>query len=192
MSPLSPLPSAYSKSERSSISPPPDICVDNPQIIEPTTKVESSSSSPQLSTPDQRLFSDPPFTDPNFVNIVCRLCNITGHKQANCSSYFCRLCRVKKPGHLSPFCPHRGKFPQNSIQGRFPHFAFRFVPDTKEPSFWSELDRWESQDDKRAKTVEKLLKMHTGHGIDPITVADFITLTGLGYDDAHPIPVKQE
>jgi hypothetical protein len=69
---------------------------------------------------------------------------------------------------------------------------FCFKPDTKDPSFWNELDKWEAEDDKRAKAVNKLLKLHTGHGVDSITIADFITLTSLGYDDAHPIPIKKE
>ena len=123
--------------------------------------------SPAISTPDERLFSEPPMSDPAFRNIVCRLCKVLGHKQANCSQYFCRLCRIKKPAHLSCFCPLKKHISFNSTRGRLPHLSFMFLTNAgvNDPNFFSGLDEWEKEDDRRSKAVAKLIERETGESI---------------------------
>ena len=131
--------------------------------------IQYDDLSPAISTPDERLFSEPPMSDPAFQNIVCRLCKILGHKQANCPQYFCRLCRIKKPAHLSCYCPLKKHISFNSARGRLPHLAFMFLTNAgvNDPNFWSGLDQCEKEDDRRAKTVTKLIEKETGESLKP-------------------------
>ncbi|KAJ8583255.1 hypothetical protein M405DRAFT_521387, partial [Rhizopogon salebrosus TDB-379] len=117
---------------------------------EPSSRQESPLTplTPALSTPDERLYSEPPHSDPAFENIICRVCGILGHKQANCQKYFCRFCRVRKPGHLTPFCLYKRNLPPHSPVGQIPHFPFDFPLDASRPNFFTSLDRWERDDDK--------------------------------------------
>ena len=131
--------------------------------------IQYDDLSPAISTPDERLFSEPPMSDPAFQNIVCRLCKVLGHKQANCPQYFCRLCRIKKPAHLSCYCPLKKHISFNSARGRLPHLAFMFLTNAgvNDPNFWAGLDEWEKEDDRRAKTVTKLIEKETGESLKP-------------------------
>ncbi|OAX30719.1 hypothetical protein K503DRAFT_806831 [Rhizopogon vinicolor AM-OR11-026] len=83
-------------------SPEPEV----PGLVEDILPAEipHSPTTPALLTPDEHLYSEPPFADPTFHNIICQNCRITGHKQANCPRYFCQGCRKLQPGHLSVFC----------------------------------------------------------------------------------------
>ena len=147
--------------------PPPVHTFENLKLEEQAIKYDDLS--PAVSTPDERLFSEPPMSDPAFRNIVCRLCKTLGHKQANCSQYFCRLCCIKKPAHLSCFCPLKRHISFNSARGCLPHLPFKFLTNAgvNDPNFFTGLDKWEKEDDKRAKTVAKLIKDQTGEGIEP-------------------------
>jgi len=131
--------------------------------------IQYDDLSPAISTPDERLFSEPPMSDPTFQNIVCRLCKVLGHKQANCPQYFCRLCRIKKPAHLSCYCPLKKHISFNSARGRLPHLAFMFLTNAGvgDPNFWIGLDEWEKEDDRRAKAVTKLIEKETGESLKP-------------------------
>ena len=42
---------------------------------------------------------------PYQCNFKCRVCHQYGHKQKQCERYFCRICGLFAPGHLTPFCP---------------------------------------------------------------------------------------
>ena len=147
--------------------PPPIQTFKNLKLKEQVIKYNDLS--PAISTPDERLFSEPPMSDPAFRNIVCRLCKTLGHKQANCSQYFCRLCHIKKPAHLSCYCPLKGHISFNSARGRLPHLPFIFLTNAgiNDPNFFSGLDAWEKEDDKRAKTVAKLIFNQTGESTEP-------------------------
>jgi len=131
--------------------------------------IQYEDLSPAISTPDERLFSEPPMSDPAFQNIVCRLCKVLGHKQVNCSQYFCRLCRIKKPAHLSCYCPLKKHISFNSARGRLPHLAFTSLTNAgvNDPNFFSGLDEWEKEDDRRVKTVTKLIEKETGESLKP-------------------------
>ena len=131
--------------------------------------IKYNDVSPVVSTPDERLFSEPPMSDPAFRNIVCRLCKVLGHKQANCPQYFCRLCRIKKPAHLSCYCPLKKHISFNSARGRLPHLAFTFLTNAgvNDPNFFLGLDKWEEEDDRRAKAVTKLIEKETGESLKP-------------------------
>jgi len=130
--------------------------------------IKYNDLSPAVSTPDERLFSEPPMSDPAFRNIMCRLCKILGHKQANCPQYFCRLCRIRKPAHLSCYCPLKGHISFNSARGHLPHLPFKFLTNAgvNDPNFFAGLDEWEKEDDRRAKTVAQLIKNQTGEGVE--------------------------
>jgi len=106
-------------------------------------------------------------SDPAFRNIVCRLCKVLGHKQANCPQYFCRLCHIKKPVHLSCYCPLKKHISFNSARGCLPHLAFKFLTNAgvNDPNFFPELDEWEKEDDRRAKVVTKLIEKETRESI---------------------------
>jgi len=149
------------------LSVPPIHSFDNLKLEEKVIQYEDLS--PAISTPDERLFSEPPMSDPAFQNIVCRLCKILGHKQANCPQYFCCLCRIKKPAHLSCYCPLKKHISFNSAQGHLPHLAFTFLTNAgvNDPNFFSRLDEWEREDDRRAKAVTKLIEKETGESLKP-------------------------
>ena len=148
-------------------SPPPVHTFENLQLEEQVIKYDDVS--PTISTPDERLYSEPPMSDPAFRNIVCRLCKVLGHKQANCPQYFCRLCCIKKPVHLTCYCPLKKHISFNSARGRLPHLAFTFLTNAgvNDPNFFSGLDEWEREDDRRAKAVTKLIEKETGESLKP-------------------------
>ena len=152
---------------------PPTQTFENLKLEEQVIKYEDLS--PAVSTPNEQLFSEPPMSDPAFRNIVCRLCKILGHKQANCPQYFCRLCHIKKPAHLSCYCPLKGHISFNSARGCLPHLPFKFLTNAgvNDPNFFSGLDEWEKEDDKRANTVSKLIFNQTGESVEP-KLADWI------------------
>ena len=153
--------------------PPPIHTFENLKLEEQGIKYDDLS--PAVSTPDERLFSEPPMSNPAFRNIMCRLCKTLGHKQANCSQYFCCLCRIKKPVHLLCYCPLKGHISFNSACGHLPHLPFKFLTNTgiNNPNFFLGLDEWEKEDDKCAKTVAKLIKDQTREGVEP-KLADWI------------------
>ena len=147
--------------------PPPVHTFENLKLKEQVIKYDDLS--PTVSTPDEQLFSEPPMSDPAFRNIVCRFCKTLGHKQANCSQYFCHLCCIKKPAHLSCFCPLKGHISFNSARGRLPHLPFIFLTNrgVEDPNFFPGLDQWEKEDDRQAKGIAKLLLDQTGESVEP-------------------------
>jgi hypothetical protein len=188
------------KSPSPSLPPPIFHTNQSPVPLAITTRIKTASPSvggspltpltPALSTPDERLFSDPPHSDPAFENVVCRLCSTLGHKQAKCQKYFCRICRVRKPGHLTPFCPYHRNIPPHSPIGRIPHFAFEFPLDATRPNFFFHLDKWEKDDDRNFFKVSSFLHMSApAADYGPLTIARLKELTGLGETPEQPIEV---
>jgi hypothetical protein len=188
----------YSPKAPSPSLPPPIFHADpSPIPLALTTLIKTAPSSPEgspltpaLSTPDERLFSDPPHSDPAFENVVCRLCSTIGHKQAKCQKYFCRFCRLPKPGHLSPFCPYRGRIPFHSPIGRITHFPFHFPLNTSSPDFFYHLDKWEKDDDRNFFKISSFLYMSAPSAdYGPLSIARLKELTGLGETPENPIEV---
>ena len=77
------------------------------------------------------------------------------------------MCRIKKPAHLSHFCPLKKDILFNSAQGCLPHLSFDFLLNAGDLNFFLNLDAWECEDDRRAKGVALLIKMSTGKSINP-------------------------
>jgi len=170
--------------------------------LTPTVDNKTGTSTPELSTPSESLFSDPPHSDPRFRNLHCRRCNTLGHRQSDCPAYFCRICRTCRPGHLTPHCWYKDEIKPHSFLGRIPHAPFNFITNiAKNPNFFADLDRWENLDDLHAKKIEPLLCMHTRRGVEPFTKEQsaantsqqVVTLGQLkdilhqGHDEEHPI-----
>ncbi|KAJ8583441.1 hypothetical protein M405DRAFT_867022 [Rhizopogon salebrosus TDB-379] len=188
----------YSPKAPSPSLPPPIFLADpSPIPLALTTLIKTAPSSPEgspltpaLSTPDERLFSDPPHSDPAFENVICRLCSTIGHKQAKCQKYFCRFCRLRKPGHLSPFCPYRGRIPFHSSVGRITHFPFHFPLNASDPDFFYHLDKWEKDDDRNFYKISSFLYMSAPSAdYGPLSIARLKELTGLGETPENPIEV---
>jgi len=57
----------------------------------------------------------------------------------------------------------------NSARGHLPHLPFAFLTNAgvNDPNFFPGLDAWEKEDDRRAKTVAKLIKEQTGESVEP-------------------------
>ncbi|OAX30541.1 hypothetical protein K503DRAFT_807103, partial [Rhizopogon vinicolor AM-OR11-026] len=145
-------------------------------ITPPTTPEDAipDLTTPNLPTPDERLFSKPPFSDPAFRNIICRCCKIVGHKQANCAHYFCRKCRRLQPGHLTPFCNLDDQIHPDSPIRNLVHLRFIFPLDTSNPQFFKNLDTWERADDRHTKQNHKLIFNVTGFdALSPLTPYQF-------------------
>src|SRR5882757_8885008 len=182
--------------------------LDLPENISP--RPPFTDTTPNLPTPDERLFSEPPFSDPAFRNIVCRCCKITGHKQANCAHYFCRKCRRLQPGHLTPFCNLEDQIHPDSPIRNLVHLRFIFPLDTSNPQFFKNLDTWERADDRRTQQNHKLIFNVTGFdALSPltpyqfnrwrhspsygtpvqVTVSQLRNLTGAGSSPSRPVRV---